>query len=353
MKIGACTAVVILLLALPAAALALATETFGNAPAVKQPEWAEGVIDVVNLKSRVYSHWVNGNEHFFYRGDARALNEALRKYAAVKQKVRQLILLPGSGKQQSFHGKAIEFDWKFHVPSGIYREASKRTDVVLTAYVSAPKPRPLDRKRVEKWLADLQSEAFKTRERANRELQKLGHDVKPFLREALKAQPALEARRRIEGLLERLRGLDVTDLEIPRGITVITVDDLLAKGLKELKDTDRNVRSLAIQDLTRLAAYSDRVVPALIERFQKDKDDLVRRVAAACLSHFEGQAKTVVPVLKQGLNDPDAYIRSACQTGLERIAKARAQPGDEERHKRELAILREINEFKKAAGGSN
>src|SRR6516162_10429648 len=98
MKTVAGVIVVGLLLALPATALALATETFGNAPAVKQPDWAEGVLDVVNLKSRVYSQWVNGNENFFYRGDAQALNEALRKYAAVKADVRQLILLPGSGK---------------------------------------------------------------------------------------------------------------------------------------------------------------------------------------------------------------------------------------------------------------
>src|SRR5205085_2599004 len=126
MKTVAGTAVVALLFALPATVLALATETFGNAPAVKQPDWAEGVIDVVNLQSRVYSHWVNGNENFYYRGNAQALNEALRKYAAVKDDVRQLILLPGSGKTQTFKGKPIDFDWQLHVPSGIYKAVSKR-----------------------------------------------------------------------------------------------------------------------------------------------------------------------------------------------------------------------------------
>src|SRR5947209_17359605 len=92
MKIPAGTTLVTLFLALPATAFALGEERFGNAPAVKQPDWASGVLDVVNLDSRVYSQWVNGNENFFYRGNARALNEALRKYAAVKDDVRRLIL---------------------------------------------------------------------------------------------------------------------------------------------------------------------------------------------------------------------------------------------------------------------
>jgi len=42
--------------------------------------------------------------------ERQALNEALEKYAAVKDEVRELILLPGAGKTQSFRGQAIEFD---------------------------------------------------------------------------------------------------------------------------------------------------------------------------------------------------------------------------------------------------
>src|SRR5215471_11725946 len=136
MKITAAMTFVILFLGLPEVALALGMETFGNAPAVKQPDWAEGILDVVNLKSRVYSQWVNGNENFFYRGNGQALNEALRKYAAVKDDVRQLILLPGAGKTQTFHRKTIDFDWKFHVPSGIYRAVTKRKHAEMTVYLN-------------------------------------------------------------------------------------------------------------------------------------------------------------------------------------------------------------------------
>jgi len=98
-------ATLVAMLLLPAAAFALGEEAFGNAPRVAQKDWADGVINVVNLKSRVYLHWVNGNESFFYRGDAGALNEALRLFAAINDDEKQIVLLPGSGKTQSFDGK--------------------------------------------------------------------------------------------------------------------------------------------------------------------------------------------------------------------------------------------------------
>jgi hypothetical protein len=326
---------------------------FGNAPAVKQPEWAEGIVDVVNMPSRVYSRWVNGNENFFYRGNAQALAEMLRKYSAVKDEVRQLILLPGSGQTQSFKHQPIDFNWQLHVPSGIYRAVSKRKHAVMTVYVGARRPRSLAKKDVEKWLQELSSEAFKTRETAAQQLQKLGTDAKPFLRAALKAPLALETRRRIDGLLERLRELDVSDIEIPKGITVLSVEDLVEAGLKHLEDSDATVRGLAIQDLSGLAIYSDKVVPALVRVFKTDKNEHVHRVAAACLASVEVQARAAVPTLKQGLTDPDAYVRSACQTALDRLGDAMSTPEVTERTRRDLEILQEINEFIKTIGAKN
>jgi hypothetical protein len=340
---------VFVLLALPATALALATESIGNAPAAKQPEWADGVVDVVNLKTRVYSQWVNGNENFYYRGNAQAVSEALGQYAKVRANIREVVLLPGTPQVKSFGGKAIDFDWKLHVPSGIYLAGAKHKHAVMTVYVGALKPRPLERKLVDQWLQDLNSDAFKTRDAAQQALQKLGNDAKPFLRQALKNPPTLEARRRLESLLEKLAPLDVGDLEVPQGVTVITVDDLLAQGFKDLEDPDRNARSFAIQELRRLAVYSDKVVPALVDLFKKDKDDHVRRVAAACLSSICVEMKTAVPLLKQGLDDPDAYIRHAFQTALERLQNVKDSPAEDERIRRERAIVQEINALKKTA----
>ena len=97
------------------------------------------VHNILNRESRVCAVWVNGNETLYYRGDAGALNEALRRYAAVKADERRLVLLPGQTQAQSFDKTVIEFNWTFHVPSGIYRAITKNT--VLTAYLDAEKPR--------------------------------------------------------------------------------------------------------------------------------------------------------------------------------------------------------------------
>jgi hypothetical protein len=210
----------VLLLALPATALAESFESFGNAPLGKRPNWPEGALGVVNLEGRVYSLWQGQAEipTFFYQGDGRALNEAIRKFAAVKAEGRRLVLLPGRGQTRSFGGKQIDFDWRLHLPLGGGAE--------MAAYVNAEKPRgPLDRKKAEKWLRDLDDESFEARQTASRGLEKLGVAAKPLLREALRGRPSVEARRRVERLLAKLQGVDAGDLEIPAGVQVVVEEN--------------------------------------------------------------------------------------------------------------------------------
>jgi hypothetical protein len=58
--------------------------------------------------------------------------------------------------------------------------------------------------RLAQLVADLDSNAFTVRQRATRELQRLGELAEPALRQALEKQPALEVRQRVERLLDRL-----------------------------------------------------------------------------------------------------------------------------------------------------
>jgi hypothetical protein len=345
------TAAAALLLALPAAALALGEESFGNAPKLRQPDWAEGVLGVVNLPSRVYSVWVNGNESFYYQGGAGDLNDALRKYAAVKADQRRLVLLPGRGRTRSFHGKPVDFDWQLHVPSGIYRAVTKSKHAVLTAYVNAERPRgPLDRKQAQGWLAQLDDDSFEKRQAASRALERLGAAAKPLLREALKAKPSPEARRRAEALLARLKGLDADDLDIPDGVTVVTAGDLLEEHLKGLSEPDPTRCGLAMQGLSELAPYSDKVVPALIGMLKKDKNEYVRRVAAGCLGRVGEAARPALPALKEGLGDADKNVSAACQAAVQQVEKAKDEPGWADELKRRLAILKDLDELKKSRG---
>jgi RNA polymerase sigma factor (sigma-70 family) len=62
---------------------------------------------------------------------------------------------------------------------------------------------PADSKQVARLLADLDNEQFAAREKAMRELEKLGERAATDLHKALSGKPSLEVRRRIEQLLER------------------------------------------------------------------------------------------------------------------------------------------------------
>ncbi len=63
---------------------------------------------------------------------------------------------------------------------------------------------PADEKRLQQWIADLDSEQFAVREKATTELDKLGPAALHAMRKALADKPALETRRRLEPLIERL-----------------------------------------------------------------------------------------------------------------------------------------------------
>jgi hypothetical protein len=68
-------------------------------------------------------------------------------------------------------------------------------------------PAPAEPKQVARLVADLDSEQFDARQKAAEELRRLGERAEPGLRTALKEQPPLEARKRIEELLEGVRVL--------------------------------------------------------------------------------------------------------------------------------------------------
>jgi hypothetical protein len=55
-------------------------------------------------------------------------------------------------------------------------------------------------------LEQLEADDFKARQRATEELEKVGEQAVPALKKALAGKPSLEARKRLEGLLERLTG---------------------------------------------------------------------------------------------------------------------------------------------------
>jgi RNA polymerase sigma factor (sigma-70 family) len=82
--------------------------------------------------------------------------------------------------------------------------------------------RPADPQRLRQLVADLESEQFTVREKAQEELAKLGDLAEPALRRTLDNKPTLEARRRVQAVLERLRG-PVTRPEMLQALRAVAV----------------------------------------------------------------------------------------------------------------------------------
>ncbi len=77
--------------------------------------------------------------------------------------------------------------------------------------------RPADAPRMHQLLADLDSDQFEVRDKAQGELVELGDLAEPSLRQALLNKPTLEVRKRVEAVLERLHE-PVTRPEILRSL---------------------------------------------------------------------------------------------------------------------------------------
>jgi hypothetical protein len=116
---------------------------------------------------------------------------------------------------------------------GRLRAAPQRT---LTWFRKHLKPAPdADKERVARWLADLDSKEFKTRERATSELEKLGDVAAPAVQRALSDNIPLETRRRLELLLQKLEGASlapdtlrqVRAVEVLQGIGTDATRELL------------------------------------------------------------------------------------------------------------------------------
>ncbi len=126
-------------------ALALATDQKGNAPlSEKNYETWKGIMPVINDAARVYTIWVNGNEHMYYKGGVKELNAALIHFAKVEVKHRIVVLRPGPASRTSFAKENIDFDWELHVIGGIARSRAVdnpddldwHKDPILTVHVT-------------------------------------------------------------------------------------------------------------------------------------------------------------------------------------------------------------------------
>lgn len=81
----------------------------------------------------------------------------------------------------------------------------------------------IDERPLERWIAELDGPKFADRERARRELERAGERASPLLQRALAGAKTLEARKRLERLLERIeqRQPDANERQALRAIAVL------------------------------------------------------------------------------------------------------------------------------------
>src|SRR5262249_35546717 len=151
-----CLLAVACLVTVPAErACALATENVGNEPIANGFGFSTELLAAVNVSCRVYWFEVNSNPYFYFRGNGRELNDALRRFAAIPAEKREIILLPGPAETSTLTGaKRIAYDWSLHVPMGLRFDADSEISdnrATLTIHIPAPRVAPVtDVKQVER-----------------------------------------------------------------------------------------------------------------------------------------------------------------------------------------------------------
>ncbi len=273
-KLARCAVFLTLAFCLPSQVWALGEEGFGNAPLneLNYRDWP-GIMPLVNHPSRVYFTWVNGNEHLYYRGDAAALNDALRKFAGREAKQHEVILRPGPGVVKSFDGaKTIPFAWNLHIQGGISRSTTRLhlaslvwpVEPVLTIYVD--------------------------------------------------------------------RDFDMAKLEIPNKVSLVTTAELGRRHREAIaKSSDTTVRGWGAGQLARIDPYnSDNM--AAIARLLDDKDNWVRLNAAGALAVFGKKAAPLVAKLRESIASGNKQLAEAAQRAIASIEKAPDAAAEEREH---------------------
>ena len=95
-------------------------------------------------------------------------------------------------------------------------------------------------------------------------------------------------------------------------------------------------------------ADPDAVAAALVEVLKKEKHEYVRRCIAGSLQRLGKSATPALPLLEEGLNDPDKNVQAAYKSAVEAIKAAPEDKGQAEKVKKAAAVRADVGRFLKA-----
>ncbi len=264
-------------------AWALGEEQIGNEPLsdANYVAW-KGLIEVINDPNRVYYNWVNGNENFYFAGDTAKLNEALKKYAASGVEVKEVVLRPAPAETTTFdRSKKFAYNWHLQIFGGIAAHLTTREfgDQV--------------------WNKHPRMTVY------------VGGDI------------------------------DLAKIEVPKGVTLVSLDELSARARKGIGSKHQDVRGWCAGVMADLDPHSAEN-QAAIEKLLVDDSDWVRLNGAGAVALFGAKAKSALPALKACLERPDENLK---QRARETIATIEAAKEDAAGEKAFREAVDKINAF--------
>jgi hypothetical protein len=135
--------------------------------------------------------------------------------------------------------------------------------------------------------------------------------------------------------------IDLSKLEVPAGVTPLSIDDISARARKGIESKDKTVRGWSAG----VIAHHDRFGAenlAAIKKLLADEDDWVRLNAAGAVALFGAKAKSTLPELKACLERTDEGLK---QRAAESIATIEAAAEDTQREREHAAVVAKIKEY--------
>jgi hypothetical protein len=345
---------VVAVLILPTPAFALRELMFGNTPISPGPGFSDELLAALNVPERVVlSHGpMDGEYEVYFKGGPKALNEAIRRFAAVPAGKHEVILVPYAAPPLDY-GKDHHFtnDWAMHFPGNERRRGEKMPEhdvATMTIHVpNPPPPAPADPTAIRQWIAKLGSDDFKTRAKAAQEIGAVGPPAAALIREALKGEQSAEARERLSNLLgDMSREIRVDTIDLPAGLTVLGPDDLLARARAKLADRAGQIRSDGAALLIQCGVPAEEVLPEL-EKVLKSESELdapAKWGAAMGATRLGAAAKPLLPALKVAAGSKIEYVATMCKQAIAAIEKAKDDPIPEAEAKKRAAVRKAIQE---------
>ncbi len=275
----------------------MAIGTSGNEP-LKEADYAEwpGALNVINSPSRVYTFWVNGGELFYFQGNTESLNKALVDFSRIKMPAEvnpisespqplaitipthEVTFLPGPSAVEVMENSEISYDWKFEIGDGL-SEISARKESATRVFEDYP----------------------------------------------------------VMTVYVGGGNIDLEDVRIPPGLSVVQLSDLRARYLEGLKSVDGVVRGIAAGRLAGIDPFTPETISP-VTQLLRDPDRWVQSAARHAL-RFMGKSARPILATELARDDLTEAEETSIREALEFIDSTPADTEAESRFKSRVADI--------------